>query len=73
MLCSKELVFLIVTTLSFVSSQSGNSPLSEAQNISAPVDVKSFPGELCFRDCNTAVPRICYFHWHLEHYQAMGA
>lgn len=31
-----------------------------------------FPGEECFRNCRTATPRICYFHWNLEHYHVLG-
>ena len=74
MQCAKEIVILLVTTILFVSSQSEiDSPLSEIQNFSAPLEVKSYPGELCFRDCNDVTSRVCYFHWHLEHYQAMGA
>ena len=74
MLCAQVIVLILVTTLTFVSCQSEiDSPLSELQNNSASLDVKSYPGELCYRNCNNAAPRICYYHWHLEHYQAMGA
>lgn len=74
MLCAKEIVLILVTTLTFVSCQSEtDSPPLEIKNYSAPLDVKSYPGELCYRNCNDAAPRICYYHWHLEHYQAMGA
>lgn len=72
--CVQTLVILFVATLSCVSSQNETeSPLFEIQNFSEPLDVKSFPGELCFRNCNGSPSRVCYFYWHLEHYQAMGA
>lgn len=74
MLCAKEIVIILVTILSFVSCQYRTyATVSETKNVSVPIDVNSFPGELCYRNCNGAAPRICYFHWHLEHYQAMGA
>lgn len=31
-----------------------------------------YPGEDCYRDCQDSESKICYFHFNLEHYHAMG-
>lgn len=37
------------------------------------VDLKRWRGEDCLRFCSILeAPRICYFHFVLEHYQVMG-
>ncbi|XP_055854376.1 uncharacterized protein LOC129918065 [Episyrphus balteatus] len=36
------------------------------------VNVSRYPGELCNRPCRPNDQRMCYFHFTLEHYQAMG-
>jgi hypothetical protein len=55
-------VFLIALLLSVANGQSNRT-----------VDLASSPGEACFRPCSrNAAPRVCYFKWHLEHYQVLG-
>lgn len=39
---------------------------------SAAFDVQQFPGKTCYRNCEKSKPRVCYFDWHLEHYQVLG-
>ncbi|XP_058126505.1 uncharacterized protein LOC131280930 [Anopheles ziemanni] len=36
------------------------------------LDVRSFPGEQCLRQCDDTQPRICHFAWTMEHYHVMG-
>uniref|UniRef100_A0A182NBB3 Uncharacterized protein n=1 Tax=Anopheles dirus TaxID=7168 RepID=A0A182NBB3_9DIPT len=36
------------------------------------LDVRSFPGEQCLRQCDKTHPRICHFSWTMEHYHVMG-
>uniref|UniRef100_A0A182J835 Uncharacterized protein n=1 Tax=Anopheles atroparvus TaxID=41427 RepID=A0A182J835_ANOAO len=36
------------------------------------LDVRSFPGEQCLRQCDDTQPRICHFTWTMEHYHVMG-
>lgn len=31
-----------------------------------------YPGIDCLRNCDDTLPTICYYHFHLEHYHAMG-
>lgn len=35
-------------------------------------NVLDYPGSDCLRDCDDTLPKICYYHFNLEHYHAMG-
>lgn len=35
-------------------------------------DMTKYKGEDCYRDCRGSESKICYFHFTLEHYHAMG-
>jgi uncharacterized membrane protein (DUF106 family) len=36
------------------------------------LDLEELPGEKCARNCDKALPQICYFQWHLEFYHVLG-
>ncbi|XP_055857102.1 uncharacterized protein LOC129919980 [Episyrphus balteatus] len=36
------------------------------------VNLTQYPGELCNSKCIPGKTKICYYHWTLEHYNAMG-
>lgn len=46
--------------------------LIRAQDVNANVNVHEYPGEACYRKCSENDKRICYFHFHLEHYHVLG-
>lgn len=39
---------------------------------STVIDLSLVPGDLCFRNCKNALPRVCYFDLHMEHYHVLG-
>lgn len=66
-------VFFALLFLNLAKSQEIESPANESLSDSSyGFGVENFLGEECFRPCKDAVPRPCYFKWHLEHYTAMG-
>lgn len=58
-----QLILIVIVAAVAANAQS---------NETFDVDLTRFPGDACFRDCDKAVPRVCYFRWHLEHYHVLG-
>lgn len=36
------------------------------------LDLRNYPGEDCYRNCEAGKTKTCYFKFVMEHYQAMG-
>lgn len=50
-----------------------NTVFAASENASGNVNLTDWDGDLCRRTClENERPRICYYHWVLEHYHAMG-
>uniref|UniRef100_A0A6E8VW25 Uncharacterized protein n=1 Tax=Anopheles coluzzii TaxID=1518534 RepID=A0A6E8VW25_ANOCL len=61
---------LVVAYATRANAQSWLNTLLEQSN--GTLDVTTFPGEQCLRECDNTQPRICHFSWTMEHYHVMG-
>ncbi|XP_035911110.1 laccase-2-like [Anopheles stephensi] len=69
---SRTCVVLSVVVLCAASASAQGWLKSLVRSTNGTLDVRSFPGEQCLRQCDETQPRICYFSWTMEHYHVMG-
>lgn len=67
-------VVLVLSWLSLLGGQTSAQTWLQAlvRTSNGTLDVRSFPGEQCMRQCDDTLPRICHFTWTMEHYHVMG-
>uniref|UniRef100_A0A182Q9A8 Uncharacterized protein n=1 Tax=Anopheles farauti TaxID=69004 RepID=A0A182Q9A8_9DIPT len=68
---------LVIVSVLVLCNLAANSRAQEwlkavVSSANGTLDVRSFPGEQCLRQCDETHPRICYFSWTMEHYHVMG-